>query len=251
MPKTFKEIWPALEMRLEQAKLGALPIGHAMELRRRERRQAMGCPTDEEVCGYVDGALRVDGAVRWAEVGWHVHQCKYCQDDVEGLCEALELDVCHVAATHRPVRHRLWRFVAPMAAVAAVLVLAALGVQAYLPTLAGWSPDSNDINGINNISNMESPVHAPVLVDRQQTAKPKSLNRHGVSTMKVSIPSDSGISVSSVLRVAICSETEPPTCGEGMTMMSAVGAECGVTGDVNSCFAKSAAGGCAICLVTK
>jgi hypothetical protein len=248
MPKTFKEILPALEVRLEQAKLGALPIGHAMELRRRERRQAMGCPTDEEVCGYVDGALRVDSAVRWAEVGRHVHQCKSCQDDVEGLCEALELDLCNVAATHQPVRQRLFRFVAPIAAVATVLVLAALGVRAYLPTLAGWSPDSHDINGV---SDLESPVHAPVLVDRQQTAKPKDLNRYGASTMKVSISSDSSISVSSVLRVAICSETEPPTCEEGMTLMSAVGAECGVTGDVNSCFAKSAAGGCAICLVAK
>jgi hypothetical protein len=38
--------------------------------------------------------------------------------------------------------------------------------------------------------------------------------------MKVSIPSTAGVSVSSVLRVAICSETERPTCGEGMVQMA-------------------------------
>lgn len=251
MPKTFKEILPALEVRLEQAKLGALPIGHAMELRRRERRQAMGCPTDEEVCGYVDGELRVGSAVRWAEVGQHVRQCQYCQDDVEGLCEALELDLFNVTAAHKPVRQRLLRFVAPIAAVAAVVVLAVLGVQTYLPALVGGSTERNETSDISDISDVESPVHVPALVDRQQAAKPRGLDRRGASTLKVSIPSDSGANVSSVLRVAICSENELPTCGEGMTLMSSVGAECGVTGDANSCFAKSASGGCAICLVAK
>ncbi len=245
MPKTFQEILPALEERLEQSQLGALPIGHALELRRREKRQAMGCPNDEEVCGYVDGELRAYSAARWAEVRWHVHQCQYCQDDVKGLCEALELDPREVAAIHRSVRQRLTRFVAPVAAVAAVLVLAVLGVQTYLPMLAGWSTDIRDVSAV------EPPVHAPALVDRQPVAKPKGLNRSGASTMKVSIPSEPGDRNLSVLRVAICSETEQPACGEGMTLMSVVGAECEVTGDENSCFAESAAGGCAICLVSK
>lgn len=244
MPKTFQEILPALEERLQHAKHGALPIGHAMELRRREKRHAMGCPKDEEICGYVDGKLREYSAKRWAEVRWHVHQCRYCQDDVEGLCEALELDSRAMAARN-PLRPWLARFGAPVAAVAAVLVLAVLGAQTYMPRLVGWSTESHDLRPI------DYPAHAPALVNRQQTTQPKAFDRGDASTLKVSIPADSGVSAASLLRVAICSETERPICGEGMALMSVMGAECEVTGDENSCSAHSANGGCAICLVSK
>ncbi|ETX03336.1 MAG: hypothetical protein ETSY1_00360 [Candidatus Entotheonella factor] len=249
---------PALEERLEQAKQGALPIGHAMELRRREKRQAMGCPSDEEICGFVDGELRGYSAKRWAEVRWHVRQCQPCQDDVEGLCEMLELDPNDVSAAHKPVRQRLSRFVAPLAAVAAVLALVLFGVQTYVPTLAGG------LMGLQDITHVDAPVQTPALIDHQQTMQQKgfvqrdssTMQQKGFvqrdsSTMKVSIPSAPGSQVSPVLRVAICSETERPTCGVGMTLMSVVGAECEVTADENSCFAKSAAGGCAICLMSK
>ncbi len=209
MPKTFQEILPALEERLEQAKLGALPIGHAMELRRREKRQAMGCPSDEELCGYVDGELRTHGAQRWTEVRWHVNQCQHCQDDVEGLCEVLGLNPRDAVLGHRSMRRGWSRFIAPMAAVAAVLVLAVLGVQTYMPTLLGETVDIRDMRAV------DAPVHAPALVDRQPVT-PKGLEQNRASTLKVSIPSDAGESVSSVLRVAICSETERPTCGEGI-----------------------------------
>ncbi|ETX06717.1 hypothetical protein [Candidatus Entotheonella palauensis] len=245
MPKTFQEILPALEERLDQAKQGALPIGHAMELRRREKRQAMGCPSDEEIGGFVDGELKRYSAKRWAEVRWHVHQCQPCQDDVEGICEALELDPRDVRTARKRARLRLSRFAAPVAAIAAVLALAVLGLQPYVPTLAGWS------TGVKDTSSVESSVQAPALVERQPPVGPKGIDRRSSSTMKVSIPADTGDPAAPVLRVAICSETARPTCGEGMTLMSVMGAECEVTGDDNSCFAKSAAGGCAICLIAK
>lgn len=258
MPKTFQEILPALEERLEQSKQGALPIGHAMELRRREKRQAMGCPSDEEICGFVDGELRGYSTKRWAEVQWHVRQCEPCRDDVEGLCEALELDPRDVGAVHKPIKQRLSRFVIPLAAIAAVLVLAVLGVNTSVPTLAGWATGSQEISPI------ESPAQAPALVDRQpavtskepvrrdgSTMTSKELVRRDGLTMKVSIPSASGSRLSSALRVAVCSETERPTCSAGMTLISMIGAECEAAGDENSCFAKNAAGGCAICMVSK
>lgn len=245
MPKTFQEILPALKERLEQAKQGVLPIGHAMELRRREQRHAMGCPSDEEICGYVDGGLRAYSAKLWAEVRWHVNQCPRCQDDVEGLCEALELDPRHVTAVHKPMRRNLSRWVAPITAVAAVLALAVLGVQTYMPTLTGWSTDSN------NISVVEPPLTTRGLVSPQPMTPPSGGDQSDGSTMKVSISPEAGARVSPVLRVAICSETERPTCGEGMTLMSVMGAECEVIGDDTACSAKSAAGGCAVCLVAK
>jgi hypothetical protein len=252
MPKTFQEIFPALEERLEQARQGDLPSGHAMELRRREKRQALGCPSDEEICGFVDGKLKAYSTQRWAEVGWHVHRCQLCQDDVEGLCEALARDLRAVAAaTHQLTKRRLLRFVALTAAVAAVFVLAVLGVQSSRPMLAGGSKD------MQSLSDVETPVKAPALVHRTQAMVPKErdpldaspMDTKDTSTMKVSIPSTAGVSVSSVLRVAICSETELPTCGEGMVQMSVMEAACKVVGDENMCVAKSAGGGCAICLV--
>ena len=244
MPRTFHEILPALEARLERAKQGALPIGHAMELRRREERHVMGCPNDEEICGYVDGNLRVCSAKRWAAVRWHVQRCPYCQDDVEGLCEALELDWRDVAA-HTPLS--LWRsrFMAPVAAIAAMLVLAVLGVRMSMPTVANWSADRHDINPV------ASPLHAPALMPHHLLTMPTPLDQSGVSTLNVSIPSDTGVSVSSVLRVAICSETELPTCGAGMALISVMEAACEVMGDENACFAQSPNGGCAICLVAQ
>lgn len=247
MPKTFQEILPALEERLEQAQQGALPLGHAMELRRREQRQARRCPSDEEICGYVDGKLRTFSKKRWAEVRWHVQQCPQCQDDVEGLCEALELNPRDVAGARQSMRQSLSRVVAPIAAVAAVLVFAFLGVQTYMPTLIptlpGGATDSTNMRAI------ETPLQTRGLVDRQQVAPSIGGDRSDRSTMKVSIPSDG--SASPVVRVAVCSETERPTCAQGMTLLSVVGAKCEVAGDANSCFAESAAGGCAVCLVLK
>lgn len=121
MPKTFQDILPALEARREQAAQGALPLGHAMELRRREKRQAMGCPSDEELCGFTDGQLKTVSARRWAEVRWHVRQCQHCQEDVEGLCEALSLDPHEVIAANNPARQRLLHYIVPVAAAAFIL----------------------------------------------------------------------------------------------------------------------------------
>lgn len=242
MPKTFQEILPALEERLEQAQQGALPIGHAMELRRREQRQAMGCPTDEEICGYVDGELRAHGAKRWAEVRWHVNQCPNCLDDVEGLCEALELDPREVAAAHQPMRRKLFRFVAPIAAVAAVVVFAVLGLHTYIPMLPGWSLGDKGIQAV------EPSVNPSTRVERPSVMQPKGMARPD-ATMNVSISPEPPPPDPSVLRVAVCSETERPTCEDGMELVSVVGAKCKVTGDENACSAESDAGGCAVCLV--
>lgn len=246
MPRTFHEILPALEARLQRAKQGALPIGHAMELRRREERHAMGCPNDEEICGYVDGKLRVCSAKRWAAVRCHVQRCPHCQDDVEGLCEALELNWRDVPA-HAPLSIWRSRFMAPVAAIAAMLVLAVLAVQIAVPMVAGWSADRHDINPGT------SPLHAPALAPRHLLTMPTQLDQSGVSTLNVSVPLDvdAGVSVSSVWRVAICSETELPTCGAGMALMRVMEAACEVMGDENACFAQSANGGCAICLVAQ
>lgn len=252
MPKTFQDILPALEARREEAEQGSLPIGHAMELRRREKRQAMGCPTDEEICGFTDGQLKTVSAQRWAEVRWHVRQCQHCQEDVEGLCEALELDIREVVSAHKPARKRLFYYVAPAAA--AVLILGFLGLSGYLPGLADWPP------GLNEIGHVQSPATTPALIDRQQAPEPQTAEtillpptpESGDSpTTKVSIAPETDAQSSSLLRVAICSETERPTCGEGMELMSVVGAECQVKGDENSCAAKSASGGCAVCLVSQ
>ena len=253
MPRTFQEIFLALEERLEQAKQGALPIGHAMELRRRERRQAMGCPSDEEICGFVDGELKAYGTRRWAEVGWHVHRCQLCQQDVEALAEALDLGLHTMSATLMFVRQRLLRFAVPVAGVAAVFVLIVLGMQTIPKSLPERATDSHfnqDTEPLNQ---------APALVPRQEMLPPQerplleapSDHHDNASTMKVSMPSYTDISASPGVRVAICSETEQPTCGEGMVLMSTMKAACKVMGDENSCFAKNATGGCAICQVTK
>jgi len=254
MVKTFQEIFPALQERLEQARQGALPLGHAMELRRREKRQAMGCPSDEEICGFVDGELRAYSTRRWAEVSWHVRRCQHCQDDVEGLCDALGVDMYDVSAA-KPKGRRLMYVVAPVVAVAAIFVMAVIGVQAFLPPLVEEARPRPDVSHVESIS----PDDTPALVHRQQTAKPTAAipsdsaprNQKSTSTMPVSIPADTGRRVPSALQVAICSETERPTCGEGMVVMSEMGAECKVIGDENSCVAKSPSGGCAICLVSK
>lgn len=255
MPKTFQDILPTLEAWREQAAQGALPLGHAMELRRREKRQAMGCPSDEELCGYTDGQLKTVSPQRWAEVRWHVRRCQHCQGDVEGLCEALELDIHKVVAVDKPARQRLFHYVA--SAAAAVLILGVLGVSGYLPALFEWPAR------INDMGHVQSPASTPPLVGRQPSTEsqaantltlppsPDAGNPAEMPTMKVSIPSESDPKVSPLLRVAICSETERPTCGAGMELMSVVGAECQVTGDESSCAAKSAAGGCAICLVSQ
>lgn len=244
MPKTFQEMLPSLEKRLEQARQGALPLGHALELRRREKRLAMGCPSEEEICGYVDGGLRVYSARRWAEVGWHVPRCQSCQEDVKGLCDALGFDSYGVAE-RKPVSNGLFRVVVPIVAVAAVLVLAVLGVQTYMPARSGAETNA-DTSSVENF-----PVNAPALVDHQLLAPPKRFAGSGVSTLKVGISPDAGVSDVSRLRVAVCSETEQPTCGEDMALMSVVAAKCKVVGDGNACSATSPAGGCAICVVSK
>ncbi len=252
MPKTFQDILPALEARREQAAQGALPLGHAMELRRREKRQAMGCPSDEELCGFTDGQLKTVSARRWAEVRWHVRQCQHCQEDVEGLCEALSLDPHEVIAANNPARQRLLHYIVPVAA--AAFILGVLGVSGYLPALLEGP------SGMNEIGHVQSPTHTPALVDPQRSTEPQTAeslllpptSSGGDSpTMKASIPSETATTPSVLLRVAVCSETARPTCGEDMELMSVVGAECQVTGDENSCSAESAAGGCAICLVSK
>ncbi len=252
MPKTFQDILPTLEARREQAAQGILPLGHAMELRRREKRQVMGCPSDEELCGFTDGQLKVFSPQRWAEVRWHVRQCQHCQEDFEGLCEALELNMREVIAVRKPSRLRFLHYAA--SAAAAALILGVLGLSGSLPALFEWPAR------INEIGHVQSLVGTPALVDPQRSSEPQTADTLHLPTasdggssptMKVSIPSTTSAAPSSLLRVAICSETERPTCGEGMEVMSVVGAECKVTGDENACAAESAAGGCAICLVSK
>ncbi len=189
---------------------------------------------------------------RWAEVRWHVRQCQHCQEDVEGLCEALELNIREVVAVHNTARKRLLYYIAPAAA--AALILGLLGMSGYLPALLDWPV------GINEISHVQSPATTPALVDRQQAAEPQTAETlilpptssgSDSPTMKVSVPLETDAQAPLLLRVAICSETERPICGEGMELMSVVGAECQVTGDENSCAAKSAVGGCAVCLVSQ
>jgi hypothetical protein len=152
-----------------------------MELRRREKRQSLGCPSDEEICGFVDGKLKAYSTQRWAEVGWHVHRCQICQDDVEGLCEALARDPRDVAA-HQLTKRRLLRFVALTAAVAAVFVLAVLGVQSSRPMLAGGAKD------MQSLSDVAAPVKAPALVHRKQAMVPKERDPLDASPMDRKIP---------------------------------------------------------------
>jgi len=171
---------------------------------------------------------------------------------VKELAEALELDSHAVSATLMFVRQRLLRFAVPMAGVAAIFVLIVLGMQRMPPSLPENVTDSHVSQPIT------PPSQAPAFVYRQPMVSPQerplveiSPDADNAATMNVSMPSYPDASASLGVRVAICSETEQPSCGKGMELMSTMKAACRVMGDESACSAKQAAGGCTVCRVTK
>jgi hypothetical protein len=105
MRRLFAEVWESLEARRRQVESGEVSPPGCVERIGQEGRRASGCPTEEALCGWVDGWLRRKHPRRWLQVWRHIQ--------LQG-CPACRQNVATLQALLRPSRQpharaRTWR----------------------------------------------------------------------------------------------------------------------------------------------
>jgi hypothetical protein len=174
MNKTFDELFQTMLERKKQMEEANLPPAHALELKRQELRQEMGCPDDEALCGFVDWHLRRKSLWNWLKVSHHLHirRCPSCQEDVESL-------VMVISPTNPTLGLQTLHF-GFVSAIATVLLLFfflftqinAFNMEASLslPTAKGGSQGNRDAGSVGTPIPLESGESFQIRIQTSQSA---------------------------------------------------------------------------------